>query len=111
MSYPPPPPPPDASGGYGYGGYAAPRTNQKAIWSLVTGILSLVCCGLLAGVPALILGNLAKKEIDGSGGAQTGRGMAQAGFVLGVISTVLSVLYIIGVTTGAISIPVPSTSP
>lgn len=111
MSYPPPPPPPDASGGYGYGGYAAPRTNQKAIWSLVTGILSLVCCGLLAGVPALILGNMAKKEIDGSGGAQTGRGMAQAGFVLGLIATVLSVLYIVGLTAGVISAPVVDTSP
>ncbi len=53
MSYdqPPPPPPP----GYGaapqppYGGQPA-GTSQKAIWSLVTGILSLFCCGLVLGM-------------------------------------------------------------
>ena len=73
MSYTPPPPPPP-----GPGGYAMPQTNQKALWSMILGILSLVCCGLLAGIPALILGNSAQKEIAASGGAQSGEGMAKA---------------------------------
>ncbi len=99
MSYPPPPPPPPGEGGYGY---VAPRTNSKAIWALVLGILGLVCCGLLAGIPAIALGNMARNEIDASGGLQTGRGMAVAGFVLGIISVVLSVLgLIVALTTGA----------
>jgi hypothetical protein len=105
MSYsnqPPPPPPPGGYGGdqYGGGGYAAPKTNQKAIWALVTGILSVICCGVIAGIPALILGQSAKKEIAASGGAQSGGGMAQAGFVLGIISIALTVLYLILLVTG-----------
>lgn len=100
MSYnePPPPPPP----GYGaapqppYGGQPA-GTNKKAIWSLVTGILSLLCCSPL-GIVAIILGNGAKKEIAASG--QSGRGMAQAGFVLGIIGLVFLVISIILIATG-----------
>jgi hypothetical protein len=108
MTYSAPPPPPDPSGGYGYGGYAAPRTNPKAIWALVTGILGLVCCSP-AGIVALILGNQAKREIEASGGAETGGGMAQAGVVLGIIAIVLLVLTILGAATGRLSFP--STSP
>jgi hypothetical protein len=123
MSYsdtPPPPPPPGSGGpggygsgayGGGYGGYAQPQNNKKAIWALITGILSIVCCGIFAGVPALILGNSAKKEIAASGGSQTGAGMAQAGFILGIISVVLTVIYVILVVAGTVSFPSGSTSP
>jgi hypothetical protein len=107
MSYsnqPPPPPPPGGYGDqYGGGGYAQPKTNQKAIWALITGILSLICCGIVAGIPAIILGNMAKKEVAASGGTQSGAGMAQAGFILGIISIAITilwiVLYIAGVAT------------
>jgi hypothetical protein len=99
MSYTPPPPPPP-----GAGGYAAPQTNQKALWSMILGILGIVCCGIFAGIPALILGNSAKKEIASSGGAQTGDGMAKAGVILGWISIAFSILGIIFViATGALS--------
>jgi Domain of unknown function (DUF4190) len=99
MSYTPPPPPPP-----GAGGYAAPQTNQKALWSMILGILSIVCCGLFAGIPAIILGGKAKNEIGASGGAQTGDGMAKAGVILGWISIAFSVLSLIFVlTTGALS--------
>jgi putative exporter of polyketide antibiotics len=104
------PPPPDPSAGYG-GGYAQPKTNQKAIWSLVLGILGFVCCGIFAGIPALILGNMAKKEIAASGGAESGAGMAQAGFILGIIAIVLSVLGIIALLTGLVAMPTSTTSP
>lgn len=99
MSYTPPPPPPP-----GAGGYATPQTNKKALWSMILGILALVLCGLVAGIPALILGNGAKKEIAMSGGAQTGAGMAQAGVVLGWISIVFSALVLVyALTTGSLS--------
>ena len=99
MSYPPPPPPPPGAGGYGY---VQQQTNKKAIWALVLGILSLVCCGLFAGIPAIILGNMAKSEIDASGGLQSGRGMAVAGFVLGIIGVVWTIVaLIVEVSTGA----------
>ena len=100
---PPPeqPPGPPSPPGYGtpppgyqppvgsYGGGA--QQNQKALWSMILGILSLVCCGLFTGIPAIILGHMGKKEIDLAPG-QTGRGMAQAGFIMGIIGTVLSVV-------------------
>lgn len=111
MSYTPPPPPP-MPGGYGMpGGYAQPETNKKAIWSLVLGILGLVCCGLLAGIPAIVLGNIAKKEIAASGGAQTGGGMAQAGFIIGIVATVLSVLSGIFLATGMVDFGTVNTAP
>jgi len=111
MSYsapPPPPPPPEGPGGgqpgYGYGGYAQPQTNKKAIWALVTGLVGLLCCGLV-GIAGIVLGNQAKAEIDGSGGAQTGRGMAQAGFILGIVALGLMVLQVILFATGSVNIP------
>ena len=101
MSYtPPPPPPPPGSEGYGY---ATPQTNQKALWSMILGIVSIVCCGLLAGIPALVLGNSARKEIEASRGAQAGAGMAQAGVILGWISIAISLLMLILIGTGAIT--------
>ncbi len=63
------------------------------------GILSILCLGLLAGIPAIILGNIAKREIDQGQGQ--GRGMAQAGLICGIIGTVLGSLWIILVIVGA----------
>ena len=100
MSYnePPPPPPP----GYGaapqppYGGQPA-GTSQKAIWSLVSGILALLCCSPL-GILAIILSRSAKDEIATTG--KTGGGLAQAGFIIGIIALVFMVLQIILLATG-----------
>jgi hypothetical protein len=123
---PPPPPsggvPPGGSGGYGAppppggmppGGYGAPPpaggygyaqsgSNKKAIWSMVLGILGLLCCGFFTGIPAIILGRQGQSEIDASGGAQGGRGMATAGFVLGIIACVWGVVSIILYATGSL---------
>ena len=101
----PPPPPPGYGAPSGYpGGYPGQpqKRNGKAIWSLVLGIVGLVCCGFVAGIPAVILGTTAKKEI--AAGQGTGRGMAQAGFVLGIISIVLGLLGLVLVLTGAITV-------
>jgi hypothetical protein len=68
---------------------------------MILGILSIVACGLLAGIPALILGSSAKKEIAASGGAQSGEGMATAGVVLGWISVAISVLVLVLIGLGA----------
>ena len=70
------------------------RTNSKATWALILGIVGMVLCGVFAGIPAIVLGHQARKETDSSRGTQEGRGMATAGFVLGIVSTVASVLYI-----------------
>jgi hypothetical protein len=63
-----------------------------SIWSLVLGIVSFVVCPLLAAIPAIITGAKAKKSIDRSGGMKTGRGMAQAGFILGWVNVALSIV-------------------
>lgn len=87
-------------------GPAAPGNNPKAIWSLVLGIVSVATCfGLLAGIPAVILGRGAKQEITASAGQEKGEGMASAGVLLGWLSipislTVLFILYVSGAFEG-----------
>lgn len=97
--YPPPGggyPPPGGAGAYG------PRTNQKAIVSLVTGIAGIVCCGV-AGIPAIIFGVMARKEIDRSGRMQTGSGLAMAGIILGVLALAWTAVAALLIATGAVS--------
>ena len=83
---------PQPAQAYG-GGYVYPK-NSLAVWSLVLGIVSFVLsCGLFTGIPAVIVGNNAKKAVA-RGEANNG-GMATAGVILGWIAIVLSVLGII----------------
>jgi hypothetical protein len=75
-------------------GYAPPaRTNGMAIASLVLGIVWLYGVG---SILALIFGYNAKKQIEQSGGSQTGRGMATAGIVLGWIGAGTLAIVIVG---------------
>lgn len=65
-----------------------------ALISMIVGIIGVLCCGcFIPSAAALILGIMAKKEIAESGGQKTGAGMAQAGFILGIVGLVLGVLY------------------
>lgn len=106
-------------GGYPQGGYpqgyppqsyvpqAPPGSaggNKKAGWSLalsLVGILGILIplIGLVCGGVGIYLGSAAKREIRESGGAQTGRGMAQAGFVIGIVVVVLAVLAAVSFAT------------
>ncbi len=108
MSYQQPPaPPPPPGGGYGQQPYGVPRqptTPPLAIVSLVLGILGVFpCCGVLVfGIGAAVTGYLAKKEIAGSQGLKKGAGLAQAGFILGIVGIALGVLVWILNLSGAI---------
>ncbi len=82
MSYPPPP-----GGQY----QQPPQDHPRAMTALILGILGLVICGILAPF-AWRIGKQAMDEIDASGGRIGGRGTAQAGYILGIIGTVLLVL-------------------
>lgn len=78
--------------------YAPPsQTDSKAIISLILGIVSILCCGfgMLFGIPAIVLGAMSKRDINRSGGALGGDGMAIGGMVTGGLSTLISVGYII----------------
>lgn len=70
-------------------------TANEAIWSLILGIGSFFLCGIFMGIPAIILGNNAKKKISQSGGQYGGEGMATAGIVLGWIQVGLAAVGII----------------
>jgi hypothetical protein len=61
----------------------------------VLGILSLILCGLFTGIPAMITARRATRDIDESGGRLGGRGIAQAGFVTGLIGTLLTTVGIL----------------
>ena len=86
-------------GGYIPGGFG-PRPDEKnslGNWALGLGIASFVCCGLIAGIPAIIVGYLGIQAANE--GRATNKGMSIAGIVLSLVGTVLNiVLYMTGVT-------------
>ena len=65
------------------------RDEGLATASLVTGITSVMCCGLVTGVPAIIMGVLARNRIAQSGGALRGGGIAIAGVILGIAGSAI----------------------
>jgi hypothetical protein len=80
--------------------FQPPLTGQGedktlAIVSLVSGILSLTCCGPVTGIAALITGFMAKNNVESNPQQYGGRGLALAGMIMGGISLVLTVLYFI----------------
>ena len=84
------------------------QNNTKATIALVLGILSLVCCGFFAGIPAIILGRSEIKAIDEGRSPETNRTLAKVGWILGLVGTILSVvgalvyilIIVLAVTTG-----------
>jgi hypothetical protein len=65
--------------------------SSRATTALVLGILGLLCCGLL-GIPAMIIGKQEMNNIDQGLAPVEGRGLAQAGFILGIVSLAIWVL-------------------
>jgi len=94
MTTPPPPPPLGAAMGN-------TTKNSLGTWALVLGIVSIVCCGPLAGIPAIILGTMSKKAQQE--GAATNGNLGNIGFILGIISiafaVIYAVLYAVGIAT------------
>jgi Domain of unknown function (DUF4190) len=98
------------------------RTESKAVVSLVLGIVSMGCAGPFAGVPAIILGSIARRDIDRSNGTLTGRALAAGGIVSGLFGTGLGIvlaLATLGValspeddaTNASLAMPPATTSP
>jgi uncharacterized membrane protein YidH (DUF202 family) len=77
--------------------------NKTNAMSLISGTLSLVfaisslyidCIGvfsILFGIADAVMGFLARKNIDDSGGQQSGRKMAVIGMIMGLVGIVLSI--------------------
>lgn len=64
--------------------------SGRAVAALVLGILSIICMGFLAGIPAIILGTMELKAIKAGGAPVAGESAAKVGYILGIIGTVLS---------------------
>lgn len=73
----------------------AQETNNKALWSLVMGIIGIFIFPVIFNVPAIILGYIAKNEISRSGGREAGRGMALAGIILGWVGLFLGIIWVV----------------
>jgi hypothetical protein len=71
---------------------SVPPNSTLAIVSLVAGILGLSFVPGIASVIAVITGNMAMKEIRGSGGTIGGEGLARIGIILGWIAIALAVV-------------------
>jgi hypothetical protein len=69
-----------------------PTTNGLAVASMVLGIVWVYWIG---SILAIIFGYQAKKQIDASGGRESGRGMAVAGIVLGWVGVGGLILFIV----------------
>jgi hypothetical protein len=77
------------------------QNSSLAVISLISGIASFFILPLLGAIAAIITGNMAKKEIQQSGGQLTGEGMARWGMILGWVNIGLSV---IGICLGILAL-------
>jgi hypothetical protein len=93
MSMPPPPPEDGYPYRSPYGGVPQPHPRGTAV--LVLGILSLFCFGIILGPIAIVMGKNALNEIDANPSAYTNRVMVMAGFVLGIVGLVGSVILLL----------------
>ena len=101
--------------GYGQPAYVQPvmgvqqQTNNKAIISLILGICSWALgLNIIGGIPAIILGHMAIREIDATNGAQQGRPLALVGLILGyaavavtLVGCLILALFIFGILGAA----------
>jgi len=75
-----------------------PRTPGRAYWSMILGIVGLFpICPVILSVIALILGFMAKGEIERSGGQLGGAGIALTGIITGGVGVALYLLFIVAV--------------
>jgi len=67
-----------------------PRTSQLAVWAMVTGICSLLCCcaWILVAPLAIVLGAVALSQLKNHP-ELTGRGFAMVGIILGILALVI----------------------
>jgi hypothetical protein len=76
------------------GSPTASKNSALAIWSLVLGILSLICCTVFSAIPGIICGHMALSRIKQSAGALQGRGMAIGGLITGYLGILLAIILI-----------------
>lgn len=83
----------DAPTGYPQPGYPvrpSPPRNDLAVWSLVLGLLGVLGCVFFTGIPAVLVGQSARRAV--AAGEADNEGTATAGIVLGWVATGLGAL-------------------
>lgn len=70
--------------------------SSRSILAFTFGILGLVSMGLFA-IPAWILGKAEREAIWRGEAPEAGRGMAEAGYILGIIGVVMLALAVLAV--------------
>lgn len=94
---PPGPPPPSAPPPPGSPGGTS--ENAAGVTALVTGLVGIFLCPLVFSIIAIVFGRKGLAAADR--GTADNRGLAQAGYILGIVGIVLFVLYVaIGVAIG-----------
>ena len=80
-------PPPAAGGGSG-------KNQTLAIVSLVTGIISFLCCNwFIVGLAAVVMGFIAKGKAEKNPNEYGGRGLAMGGIITGALSAVIGLIF------------------
>jgi type II secretory pathway pseudopilin PulG len=75
------------------------KRQGMATSSLILGILSVMCLGLLAGLPAIVLGHQARRKVRTQPEQYAGDGLAMAGLVMGYAS-IFTTICLIAVLAG-----------
>src|SRR5690348_16241180 len=71
---------------------ASPRTEPLAIISLVLALLSWFVCLLLASIPAIVCGHIARSRIRRSNGALQGMNLALAALIIAYVEIPMGVM-------------------
>jgi len=69
------------------------KAGSLALIALICGILSFCCCGIFAGIPAMIIGWLENKNISAGQSSEKGKWMAMVGMILGILSIAWTCLW------------------
>lgn len=75
-----------------YGPFPYEQKNSLGVWALVLGIVSLLCCGLFTGIPAIFVGRSSERA-QAEGLANNGN-LGRVGWILGIIGSALWLLII-----------------
>lgn len=70
------------------------KTHGLAIAALVCGILGLILSAVPFGILAIIFGAISKRKILEQPNRWDGKGMAQSGLIMGIVSVALTALLI-----------------
>lgn len=84
----------------GYATSGGTKTNTMAILSLVAALVGWLLCGL-GPIAAIIFGFIGRGQINKSGGAETGGGLAMAGIIIGAVEIVFGLIIVIAIAASS----------